>query len=175
MADIAKITLPSGDTYDLKDSNALRVSTEFTSNTFSGITWENGSILSADGTISYSGTQRIHTTSYIPMAIAYIKPLDGYRFTLPAYDHDGTYVGMWNGSALEKSATWFTSTDTVDLTKIGNYRFKVCGSRNPSSTVIDPSEGANIIFTTSVDAMVYYQNFLLSKIAGFTIYDGTVV
>ncbi len=176
MADISKITLPSGDTYDLKDTYALRLTTEFAPSVFSGITWEQGSITSADGAVTTTGINRLHTTSYLPPAIAYIKALSGYRFTLPAYEYDGTYVGMWTGSALEKSATWFASTDTVDLTKIGNYRFRICMSRDPSgSASLDPSLGANIIFTTSVDAMVYYQNFLLSKIAGFTIYDGTVV
>ena len=176
MAYISKIKLPSGDLYDLKDSNALRLTTEFTASLFSGITWAQGSITSADGAVTTTGISRLHTTSYLPPAIAYIKALSGYRFTLPAYEYDGTYVGMWTGSALEKSATWFASTDTVDLTKIGNYRFLICMSRDPSTSAsIDPSLGANIIFTTSVDAMVYYQNFLLSKVAGFTVYDGTVV
>ena len=93
MAYISKIKLPSGDLYDLKDSNALRLTTEFTASLFSGITWAQGSITSADGAVTTTGISRLHTTSYLPPAIAYIKALSGYRFTLPAYEYDGTYVG----------------------------------------------------------------------------------
>lgn len=173
MADISKITLPSGDTYDLKDAYALRVSTEFTSSVFSGITWAYGSISSADGTIQNTSTSRLNSP-YLPLAVSKITPLTGYRFTLAVYDHSDVYQGMWSGTVVEKSATWHR--DAVDLTKIGNFQFRVCLARDPSSSAaMDLSEGANAVFTTSVDAMVYYQNFLLNKIAGFTIYDGTVV
>lgn len=175
MADISKITLPSGATYDLKDSNALRLTKEFTASLFSSITWTQGSISSANGTVAPSSTNRLHT-QYLPPAVATVNVLEGYRFTLAAYNHSDVYQGMWNGSSLEKSATWFDEQEQVDLTKIGDYKFRVCMSRNPSgSAAMDPSLGSNVVFTTSVDAMVYYQNFLLNKIAGFTIYDGTVV
>lgn len=173
MADISKITLPSGATYDLKDSNALRLTTEFTASLFSDITWTQGAISSSNGGIATSSTNRLHT-QYLPPAVATVDVLDGYQFTLAAYNHSDVYQGMWNGTSLAKTATWFD--EQVDLTEVGDYKFRVCMSRNPStSAAMDPSLGSNIIFTTSVDAMVYYQNFLLSKIAGFTIYDGTVV
>lgn len=173
MADISKITLPSGDTYDLKDAYALRLTTEFTPSTFSGVTWAYGSISSADGTVQNTSTSRLNSP-YLPLAVAKITPLTGYRFTLAAYDQSEVYQGLWSGSVLEKSATWHR--DAVDLTKIGNYKFRICLARDPSSSAaMDLSEGDNVVLTTSVDAMVYYQNFLLSKIAGFTIYDGTVV
>lgn len=173
MADISKILLPSGDLYDLKDAYALRVLTEFIPTVFSGIAWAYGSISSADGTLQNTSTNRLNSP-YLPLAVAKIAPQTGYRFTLAVYDHSEVYQGMWSGSVVEKSATWHT--DAVDLTKIGNYKFRICLARNPASTaVMDLSEGDNAMLTTSVDAMVYYQNFLLSKIAGFTIYDGTVV
>lgn len=314
MADISKITLPSGTTYDLKDANALRVLTEFTPSTFSDITWSQGSISYSDGTIAVA-TNRLYT-SYLPPSVAYLTTQSGFRYTLAAYDYDNTYMGMWTGSALAKSETWNTYDRTynlldvdnidrikyyivvasgtatltystgnvytlmipctagktytfsrknatsrltaacgaerwddgsnhtllnykapssndrvtitapegatylyifyyrgasdssyddtleeamitegstvlpykpyrdpnattpavVNLTQIGNYKFRICLSRDPSTDAdMNTSLGSNITFTTSVDAMVYYQNFLLNKIAGFTIYDGTVV
>lgn len=173
MAYISKIKLPSGDLYDLKDLQSLRITTQFTSTVFSSITWTQGSISSSNGTVATSSTNRLHT-QYLPPAVAFITPLDGYQFTLAGYNHDEVYQGMWNGTSFAKSATWFT--EAVDLTKIGDYKFRVCMSRSPSTSAsMDTSLGSNVVFTTSVDAMVYYQNFLLTKLAGFTVYDGTVV
>ena len=181
MADISKILLPSGDTYDIKDARALRPSTEFTASLFTGITWTQGAIASNNGATYPTSTHRLNTL-YLPSAVATVTPLSGYQITLAAYDYDEVYQGMWDGTALVKSGTWHTNP--INLREIGNYLFRVCASRDPSTTVaMDPSLGENIIFTTSINSMVYYQNYLLTKcqtivddvIDALPIYDGTVV
>lgn len=181
MADISKILLPSGDIYDIKDAQALRPSTEFTASLFTGITWTQGSVASNNGTTTSTAKSRLNTL-YLPLAVATVMPLSGYQITLAAYDYNEVYQGMWDGTTLVKSATWHT--DPINLKEIGNYLFRVCAARNPSTgQAMDPSLGENIIFTTSINSMVYYQNYLLTKcqtivddvIDALPIYDGTVV
>jgi len=46
-------------------------------------------------------------TQYLPPAVATVSVLDGYQFNLAVYDHSDVYQGMWNGTGLAKSATWF--------------------------------------------------------------------
>ena len=109
--------------------------------------WEQGAIVSGDGTNTAS-TTRIRTAGYISKYIDVISPLAGYKFLIAAYDNTGAYKGVWNGTALANAGTWFTSELTVRNLPDYNYRLVFADTAN--GTIL-PSAGENCNFKSNVD------------------------
>lgn len=109
--------------------------------------WESGGISSSNGTNSSNGT-RIRTKTYLGSNILAVSVASGYKYIVAAYS-SGTYQGMWNGSSLQKSATW--RTVKTNLKDIGDYQFRLVFATSSDASIAE-SDGTNCVFTMLTDA-----------------------
>lgn len=65
-----------------------------------------GGLISSDGSLSPSSTNRI--ASVVPYNVNYIRPNAGYQIALYGWNN-GTYIGVFNGTAFVTSLTWFSN------------------------------------------------------------------
>ena len=141
MAEISKITLPSGTTYDIKDATARQMASagvSFTlctsaSNTPKDVTWDNSGT-TVTGTLAASAS----TTG-----VFYLVPAS----TSGAKDVYAEYVTIVNGSTYswEKIGT----TD-IDLANLGDLAYKDSASGNytPAGSVSQPTFSGNAMTST---------------------------
>lgn len=107
--------------------------------------WEQGGISSSAGTNTAS-TTRLRTDVF-PWSCVSISVASGYKYMIFCYEGD-TYKGTWNGSIVQKSATWHTTP--INLSVIGNYSFRFVMAKSDDSN-ITASDGENCTFTGMVD------------------------
>ena len=142
MADISKITLPSGTTYDIKDETARQMASAGVSFTIStdaastpkDVKWDNNGT-TVTGTLVASAS----TTG-----VFYLVPATTQQSTKDIY---AEYVTVKKGSAYswEKIGT----TD-IDLSNLGSLAYKdsATGNYTPSGTVSQPTFSGNSLTST---------------------------
>lgn len=74
---------------------------------------------------------RIRTKSYISDQIEKVVGTSAHLLRLYAYDSEGTYIGVWNGSSFVTSDVWFTES-TIDKSYGYKYRLSVKNSESES-------------------------------------------
>ena len=100
------------------------------------ITWNMGAISSTQGTETDSST-RIRT-GYTDCRTVEVQ--SGYKYIIAAYNGE-TYIGMWNSTGFEKSATWLT-TKSVLPTNTG-YKFRLVLAKTNDAS-IETTDGENL-------------------------------
>jgi len=107
---------------------------------------EQGQIGSSAGDIQ-SSTTRLRT-AFLPRGVIKLSANSGYKYMLFAFQSDGTYVGVWNGSSFAKSGSWKENVETA-IPNI-NYLYRVVFSDHDNNT-IEASAISNLIITASTD------------------------
>jgi peptidoglycan/xylan/chitin deacetylase (PgdA/CDA1 family) len=104
--------------------------------------WEVGSISAGNG--NNGGSEyRLRTKRFLSPAITKIYADYPYDFCIFAYDTNGAYVGIWNGSAFGLNETYFTEFDFYTLYDAGyNYKYKI-KARHQASIVLTGAEYVN--------------------------------
>lgn len=141
MADISKITLPSGTTYDIKDATARSMASAgvsfnkctSASNTPYGVTWDNGGT-TVTGTLVASASTK---------GVFYLVP----ETTQSGNDIFSEYITVEDGGTYswEKIGT----TD-IDLSNLGDLAYKdtATGNYTPFGTVSQPTFTGNSMTST---------------------------
>lgn len=110
---------------------------------------ERGQLSSSDGTTS-SSTTRLRT-GFLPRGTYSVGCESGYQYMLFAYQVDGTYVGVWNGTAFAKSGSWKTS-ETVLIIPDKTYLYRIVFAYTTSNTDIVASAISNLNVKTYTDS-----------------------
>lgn len=133
---------------DVEDSASLKSETVTTVVSEESL-WTRGTLLSATGREG-TGTFRMRTP-YIDKAIRCVGVGDGYSLSVYGYTSEGTYQGIWNGTAFEKALPDPPNTDPVYISRLPqNYRYRLVVSRLDSQT-INTSECSNVWFEYATD------------------------
>ena len=95
--------------------------------------WLAKSISNGDGSY-YDSTTRISTNTYIADNISMITPATGYKFAIVGWQ-DSTYMGIWKGTAFEKTFAGGWYTTGYNPLNIGNYKLKLVLAKTDDSTI----------------------------------------
>ena len=117
--------------------------------------FEQGTIRADNGSNDGSASNRIRTKSYISKNITIVKTETGYKFALYAYNSSGVYQGVWDGSSLTTSSTLF---DNVNLTEVGNYKFKLVVLKSNTTSNLSPSDATNVSYMSFTDKTLTVAN-----------------
>ena len=109
--------------------------------------FEKGALGSSDGTTS-SSTTRLRS-GFLPNGVISVEPNSGYKFMLFAYNSDGTYIGVWNGTAFAKSGSWKTVKVSIPTKE---YLYRIVFS-NTSDSSIAVSDATNVTFISTTDSL----------------------
>lgn len=127
MADISKITLPSGSTYNLKDASAItnitRSGTTFTATKRDGTTFtftqqDNNTTYSANTGIKLNGTTFQHTNAVTAGTAGTSSATSGSTLAVPyvTYDAQGHVTG--SGTHTHTVSGFLTSSSPLDASKL---------------------------------------------------------
>lgn len=123
-----------------------RAFNDLSSNSF----WEQGGISSASGAIAGNAT-RIRTP-LIPNVVKTVRCAPHVKYAVFVYDpHTSNYLGLWNGSSIEKSVHWFNSLSPYNGRILGQYKIRILGARTVDSRDIAPSEYASFAIEVATD------------------------
>lgn len=96
---------------------------------------------------------RMRTKNFLPKTIAGFKVNAGYQYIIFAYQENGTYVGVWNGTTFEKAAHYFTDVNVSVLFNAinPNYFYKLIIKRNDNGAIDLSVDADEITFIYATD------------------------
>ena len=112
--------------------------------------WEIGAINVTTGKNDNTRT-RLRTKSYLNKYVSYIKTYNRYRFYLLAYDADGTYVGVWNGTEFGSPSTMLNEFNLYnERQKHPSYQYRVILRYSDTETDISLDAYKNITLKNAI-------------------------
>lgn len=105
--------------------------------------WVIGYIKAATG-IDGDNSARLRT-DFLPITVNKIVPLDGAKFCMFAYQMDGTYVGIWNGTTFGTSATWWDAEIKFG-SAFANYQIRL---------TMQKADGSDVAISDSAKIKIY--------------------
>ena len=105
--------------------------------------WESGSLSKDNGKVTTS-TLRLRTINYLSSEVAKVYTDNQYSFCMYAYNNDGSYVGVWDGSTWGTTKYWMN-----EFTITENYKYKIL-LRQSADKAIVAEEAINIHFTNNI-------------------------
>ena len=109
--------------------------------------WESGHMNTSTGANANSSKKM--RTGYLPFKTVAVSAKSGYKYAIYAYNKSNSnYVGVYNGTTFTTTLTWFT--DWINLRVIGDYKYRLVGSKADESTITLDTDAQNIVFADIV-------------------------